>query len=310
MKNVFVFLLLFLANLSVDAQKKSKSATRDVRLYMDMITADELSASLHFLASDQLEGRRTGTQGQVTAAWYLASALADLGVVPVVGSSAGSKLGRYFQEFPFERGKERGKSQNVVGIIEGSDPSLSKEYILLSAHYDHLGKDTALAGDQIFNGAADDGSGVVALLEIAESIVEAKKAGKGPKRSIVIVFFSGEEMGLVGSTFYCLESPLIPLERLKAVINLDGVGGVDPSHPSKSTRYVYILQTDSTSKVLGDKARKINSSTGINLNVEEPLHPETFRSDHQPFQYMLIPSIYFSTGLTEHYHKVTDEPGT
>ncbi|HEY0386301.1 MAG TPA: M28 family peptidase, partial [Pyrinomonadaceae bacterium] len=119
------------------------------------------------------------------------------------------------------------ESENVLAFIEGSDPKLKDEVVIISAHYDHLGVNPNLKGDQIFNGAADDGSGVVACLEMAQAFMRARQEGAGPRRSVLFINFSGEEKGLLGSTFYTEREPLIPFEKTVADINMDGVGGID-----------------------------------------------------------------------------------
>lgn len=306
----FLILFIFLFNVSHAQKAKQGAGSTPLRSYAEMITPAELSAQLHFFASDHFEGRATGTRGQTMAAYYLASTLAAMDVPPVKRSDTSHSPEDYFQPFPFTRGNVNGTSHNVFGLIEGSDPKLKSEIIILSAHYDHLGKDSTLQGDQIYNGAADDGSGTVALLEMAESFAVAKKNGQGPKRSILFAFFSGEEIGIVGSYHYVMDSPVFPLESVVADINLDGVAGVDKNNPSGKENYVYVLQNDSTSAHLGEKTKALNSSLGINLNIVKPANPGRFASDSRPFEYMLVPTIYFSTGLTEHYHKVSDEPTT
>ena len=182
--------------------KASNVHSPEVKPYLEMITEGELQAALYFLASDHFEGRGTGTPGGNAAASYIASSYALMGIPPVKVSDPARPLENYFQVFPFESRTQKGTSQNVLAFMEGSDPKLKEEIIVLSAHYDHLGRNSQLDGDQIFNGAADDGSGTVALLELAESFMAAKQMGFGPKRSILFAHFSGEEIGYAG--FYVL----------------------------------------------------------------------------------------------------------
>jgi hypothetical protein len=199
------------------------------------------------------------------------------------------------------------ETENVLAFIEGSDPQLKDEVVIISAHYDHLGLDPNLKGDQIFNGAADDGSGVVATLELARAFMQARRDGYGPRRSILFINFSGEEKGLLGSTFYTLTEPLVPIEKTVADINMDGVGGIDLKHPSKSRNYIYINGTKELSTELVDINRRIKDAVGSGIELTEG---PGFSSDNRSFQAQLIPFIYYSTGLTEHYHTTRDEPGT
>lgn len=200
------------------------------------------------------------------------------------------------------------ETENVLAFIEGSDPRLKDEVVIISSHYDHLGINPALKGDQIFNGAADDGSGVVASLEMAQAFMKARRDGFGPRRSILFINFTGEERGLLGSTYYAQREPLIPLEKTVAEINMDGVGGIDLRHPTSSRNYIYIVGDERLSQELIETNRRIKEVT--NLKLELTNGPSTFGSDHLNFQSQLIPYIYYSTGLTEHYHQLGDEPHT
>jgi len=198
------------------------------------------------------------------------------------------------------------KTENVLAFIEGADPKLKDEVVIISAHYDHLGIDPTLKGDQIFNGAADDGSGVVACLEMAQWFMKAKRDGVGPRRSILFINFSGEEKGTLGSNYYS-NSPVFPWELTVAEINMDGVGGVDAKHPTQSKNYIYVIGRDDLSSELISSAKELNVSLGTNLELTEG---RRFNSDQQNFEAQFVPYIYYSTGLTEKYHQVGDEPDT
>lgn len=200
------------------------------------------------------------------------------------------------------------ETENVLAFIEGSDPKLKDEVVVISAHYDHLGLNPALAGDQIFNGAADDGSGVAASLEMAQAFMRAKRDGRGPRRSLLFINFAGEEKGTLGSAYYAQREPLVPLDRTVADLNMDGVGGIDPKHPSKSRNYIYIVGAENLSQEIIDTNRRVKDATGINLELTPG--PTNFGSDHTHFQHQLIPFIYFSTGYIEHYHTPQDEADT
>jgi Peptidase family M28 len=199
------------------------------------------------------------------------------------------------------------ESENVLAFIEGSDPQLKDEVVIISAHYDHLGLDPALKGDQIFNGAADDGSGIVASLELARAFMQARRDGYGPRRSVLFINFAGEEKGLLGSTFYTSRQPLIPLEKTVADINMDGVGGIDLKHPTHSKNYIYINGTKELSSELVEINKRIKETVGSNLELTDG---PGFNSDNRSFSAQLVPFIYYSTGLTEHYHTTGDEPNT
>lgn len=200
------------------------------------------------------------------------------------------------------------ETENVLAFIEGSDPRLKDEVVVITSHYDHLGLDPTLKGDQIFNGAADDGSGVVASLELAQAFMKAKRDGFGPRRSILFINFSAEEKGTLGSAYYAQREPLIPLEKTVAEINMDGVGGIDSKHPTSSRNYIYIVGAENLSQEIIDTNKRVKETTNIKLDLTAG--PSNFGSDHQSFQAQLIPFIYYSTGLTEHYHRPSDEPST
>lgn len=307
--NYFLLPAIFvLTTLFGNAQPKS---LQDMKRYMDMISPEGLSSSLHFITSDHFEGRGAGTAGEKLAAQYLASCYQWMGIAAIkTGKDSNDPLENYFQEFQFTRNNKTISSQNVIAFMEGSDPVLKKEAIIIIAHYDHLGKDSSLKGDQVFNGAADDGSGTVALLHIAKSFAEARKNGNGPKRSILFFHAGAEERGIQGSNYYAGIAPLRPLEKTAAIINMDGVAGFDTANLPGNKNYVYILHADSTSGHLFEKAKQLNASRDIDLTILYPKNAASFGSDHQPFEAELIPTIYFSTGLTEHYHKVSDEAST
>ncbi|HEY0320851.1 MAG TPA: M28 family peptidase [Pyrinomonadaceae bacterium] len=220
---------------------------------------------------------------------------------PVVFDVKGAEINARTEPFePLE-------SENVLAFIEGSDPKLKDEVVVVSAHYDHLGINPQLKGDQIFNGAADDGSGTVATLAMAESLMRAKADGMGPRRSILFLNTSGEEKGTLGSAFYTDKQPVIPLERIVANINMDGIGGVDAAHAKTNPNYIYIIGRKETSSELLEMSKRLNQLTGTNLFLDESQY---YPSDQLNFEKMFVPYIFYSTGLTEHYHKPSDEAQT
>ena len=201
------------------------------------------------------------------------------------------------------------ETENVLAFIEGSDPKLKDETIVVSAHYDHLGMNPQLAGDQIYNGAADDGSGTVAALELAKAFMQAKRDGFAPRRSLLFVNFSGEERGILGSSYYAYRAPVVPLEKTVANINMDGVGGIDPKHPTASKNYIYLTAPEKISDNLIEINKQVHRLTGSSLELTDG-NGKGFSSDDQSFYNLLVPSVYYSTGRTEHYHTPSDEPET
>jgi len=200
---------------------------------------------------------------------------------------------------------------NVFGIIEGSDPVLKDEVVIYLAHFDHVGTD---GEGGVFNGADDNASGTVALLEIAEAFMKEKKR---PARSIGILWVSAEEIGLFGSKYFA-DHPLVPSEKTAAVINLDMVGRTKTKDDVNSSRSNLTIAGGDTVKVIGglqsSVLMQINKETleemGLTGNYlfNNREHPQRyfFRSDHINFARKDIPVLYYSTGTHNDYHTVND----
>jgi hypothetical protein len=196
-------------------------------------------------------------------------------------------------------------SQNVLGYIEGTDPKLKKELIVVSAHLDHLG----MKGEQIYRGADDDASGTSAVLEIAEAFAEAKKKGQGPRRSVLCILFTGEEKGLLGSEYYTTY-PVFPLENTVANVNIDMIGRVDDYHIS-NPNFIYVIGSDKLSSELHEINEAMNESyTRLELdyryNDEKDPNRYYYRSDHYNFAKNNIPVVFYFNGTHEDYHRPTD----
>ncbi len=208
-------------------------------------------------------------------------------------------------KFHVEHKKETMEAENVLCYIEGSDPALKDEVVVISAHYDHIG----IVNGQINNGADDDGSGTVSTLEIAEAFVQAKKDGKGPRRSVLILNVSGEEKGLLGSEWYAA-NPVFPLENTVVDLNIDMIGREDKKHAGEN--YVYIIGSDKLSTELhaiSENANKTYSNMILDYTYNDPKDPNRFyyRSDHYNFAKNNIPVIFYFSGVHEDYHKPTDD---
>ncbi|MFK7932159.1 MAG: M28 family peptidase [Saprospiraceae bacterium] len=194
---------------------------------------------------------------------------------------------------------------NVLGFIEGSDPELKDEIVIVSAHYDHLGR----RGQSIYNGADDNGSGTSTVLEVAEGFAQAKKAGNGPRRSVVTMLVSGEEKGLLGSQYY-VNHPTFPLENTVADVNVDMVGRVDKEHED-NPNYIYVIGSDRLSSELHEINETANSTyTNLELdykyNAEDDPNRYYYRSDHYNFAERGIPSIFYFNGTHADYHRTSD----
>ena len=202
-------------------------------------------------------------------------------------------------------------TENVVAMVEGSD--MADEFVVVSAHLDHVG-DEGDGEDTIFNGADDDGSGTVSILEIAEAFQTAREMGHGPRRSILFLHVTGEEKGLLGSAYYADREPLVPIENTVANLNIDMIGRYDPERGFDTTDYVYIIGGDLISQDISDWNAAVNDATGTGLLLSDrfnsPDDPNQFfrRSDHWNFGKHDVPFIFYFTGTHEDYHAVGDEP--
>ena len=283
--------------------------------YSNTININDLYDHIEILSSDSLEGRETGKPGQKMAAHYIANHFKNIGIPAF-------KRNTYFQKFKVKsqrhvckcddcdltffkrifKSNQTIRGENVLGYIEGTD--LKDELIIITAHYDHLGKHDSL----IFNGADDDASGVAGAMEIAEAFMIAKKEGYGPRRSILIMPVSGEEKGLLGSEYYT-DNPIYPLENTIANLNIDMIGRLDDWHDNGN--YVYLIGSDRLSIELHNLNEEINAKyIGLDLdyrfNDEEDPNRYYYRSDHYNFAKNNIPVIFYFNGIHEDYHRPSD----
>ena len=286
---------------STQTAKKAKAAAGT---YLSTITAEELKTHLYIVAGDAMEGRDTGTEGQKKAGKYLIEQYKKNGIShPPVAAD-------WYQKVPSEYMK-RGfapklpDSENIWAFIKGSEKP--DEIIVISAHYDHVG----MKNGEIFNGADDDGSGTVALLEIAQAFQIAQQKGHGPKRSLLFLHVTGEEHGLHGSRYYS-DNPLYPLQNTVANINIDMIGRRDTLHPN-TNNYIYPIGADRLSSELHEINEAMNAKyTQMELDYKynDRNDPERiyYRSDHYNFAKKGIPALFYFNGVHEDYHMPTDTP--
>lgn len=207
------------------------------------------------------------------------------------------------------------RCENVLGYLEGSDPVLKKEVLVLTGHYDHIGLvDDPNATDKVNNGADDDGSGTTGVLLMAKAFMDAKKAGKGPKRSILFMTVVGEEKGLWGSEWYS-EHPVFPVENTIADLNTDMIGRIGEEYLGKpdSANYIYSVGSRMLSSDLANLSESVNATytkMKLDYKYDDPKDPEQiyYRSDHYNFAKLGIPIIFFYDGmLQQDYHRPGDE---
>ncbi|GFD74595.1 peptidase M28 [Tenacibaculum sp. KUL113] len=305
--------LLFMASaialVACGSSKETASTDNDTTdfaaKYAKTITAKDLGKHLFIYASDEFEGRNTGEPGQKKAVKYLKDFYVSQGIASPLGGDD------YFQEVPSEylsnnrRGMTLKDSENVVAFIKGTEKP--DEIVVISAHLDHEG----VKNGEIYNGADDDGSGTVAILEIAEAFKQAADAGKGPKRSILFLHVTGEEKGLLGSKYYT-ENPIFPLANTVTNLNIDMIGRVDDRHKG-NPNYVYLIGSDKLSTELHNISEAMNKKyTNIDLDYKynDDNDPNRFyyRSDHYNFAKHNIPIIFYFNGTHADYHRPTDTP--
>ena len=270
----------------------------DSEAYLSTIESEDLRQLLYVYASDYFQGRETGAIGQKRAVDFLREFYKNRDIKAAKGTED------YFQKMLLTINKKNVATENVVAIIEGSEKP--DEYIVISSHLDHIG----IHDGQINNGADDDGSGTVSMLEIAEAFQKAVEDGKGPKRSVVFLHVTGEEKGLLGSKYYT-DNPLYPLANTIANLNIDMVGRTDPKRKSSNPDYIYLIGSDRLSTELHELSEEVNKATvNIELDYTFNAHDDPnrfyFRSDHYNFGKNNIPVIFYFNGTHADYHKPTD----
>ncbi|NLN32585.1 MAG: M28 family peptidase [Flavobacteriaceae bacterium] len=301
-------LLLFLVNAFLWQCSPQKNYTKEeydkaLPRYIQSIQPEILKEHLYLFASDEFEGRNTGDEGQKKAAEYIR----NFYIENEIESPESPYVDNYFQHIPAKTYHRILKdTENVLGFIPGTEKP--GEVLVISAHYDHVG----VYDGEIYNGADDDGSGSVAILEIAKAFKKAEKDGFAPKRSILFLHVTAEEIGLLGSKFYTDIQPVFPLENTIANLNIDMIGRVDDAHLS-DPNYVYLIGSDKLSSDLHTLSEQVNQKH-IHLNLDYTFNAENdpnryyYRSDHYNFAKNNIPVIFYFNGVHEDYHKPTDTP--
>jgi len=195
---------------------------------------------------------------------------------------------------------------NVLGFVEGTDKK--DEVVVLSAHYDHVG----VQNGKVMNGADDDGSGVVAIMEIAEAFAKAKADGKSPRRSLLFLLVTAEEKGLLGSQYYADQNPIFPLANTVCNLNIDMIGRIDDKYKD-NPNYLYVIGSDRLSTDLHNIGEEVGKKHFADLKLDytynDPDDPNRFyfRSDHYNFAKHGIPSIFYFNGVHADYHQPTDD---
>lgn len=302
MKRDYLLLALLLVGNITFAQSPIERA-------LNTINRSSAEATINFLASDELQGREAGFHGSRVTSEYIVSLLQWMGVSPLADS--------YFQPFDAYR-KERQKKgrlevhpdsiaklkqevhqkltmRNVLGMIPGKN---IKEYVIVGAHFDHLGIDPVLDGDQIYNGADDNASGVSAVLQIARAFLAS---GQQPERNVIFAFWDGEEKGLLGSKYFVQTCPF--LSQIKGYLNFDMIGRNNKPQQPKQVVYFYTA----AHPVFGDWLKEDIRKYGLQLEPdyrawENPIGG----SDNGSFAKVGIPIIWYHTDGHPDYHQPSD----
>jgi hypothetical protein len=342
-RNIFAFLLITTFLFQLAPAQTAAKVTPVERKIAEGVTAKQLSDYLHFIASDEMEGRNTPSRGLDLTAKFIAMNLSRWGFKP-----AGDD-GTFFQKIALKRrspkpgdppgraypfaytgekydpatmsGPDHVTTQNVVAIWEGSDRALKNEMVAIGAHYDHVGNGIEsgckpAGGDQICNGADDDGSGTVAVLSIAEALANAAKR---PRRSVLFVWHAGEEKGLRGAEYFN-KFPTVDIKKVIAQLNIDMIGrsrkagDTNPKNKDLTDENsTYLIGSEMMSSTLASVIKGANTGY-LNLRYDyrydDPKDEERFffRSDHFHYAVNGIPVAFWFSGVHEDYHQPGDEP--
>jgi len=228
-------------------------------------------------------------------------------IIPDLGEHIISKEVKLNFKLNYTSKSEEIQTENVLAFIKGSEKP--DEVIVISAHLDHEG----IKGEDIYNGADDDGSGTVAVLEIAKAFKKAVDQGYRPKRSVLFLHVTGEEKGLLGSRYYTDIDPVFPLENTVADLNIDMIGRTDPKRESENRNYIYLIGSDKLSSELHELSEEVNSkycNIEFDYTFNDDNDPNRFyyRSDHYNFAKNNIPVIFYFNGTHADYHKPSDTP--
>jgi len=273
--------------------------SQTVENYINTINKEELKEHVYAFSTDEFQGRMSGEPGHHKASKFIK----DYYIKEQIPSPLGSK---YYQQIPesYFSGDIK-NSQNVIAYVEGGE--FPEEVIIISAHSDHEG----YTDTEIYNGADDNGSGTAAVMEMAQAFQKAALNGHRPKRSVVFLHLTGEEIGLIGSKYYT-QYPVFSMRNTVANLNIDMIGRVDDDHKDNED-YIYVIGADRLSTQLHYISEAANSQF-TNLELDYKLNRDNdpnryyYRSDHYNFAQKGVPVIFYFNGEHEDYHEPTDTP--
>jgi aminopeptidase YwaD len=252
----------------------------------NLISTDSLKKHVYTLADDSFEGRSIGTKGGNKAAQYIVEQLKSIGIKPL--------LNDYYHHFVYKTGGLSAEGKNIIGMIEGTDPVLKNEYIVIGAHYDHVGYYFKGREKIVFNGADDNASGVAGVIELGRAISQKKE---GFERSIIFIAFDGEETGLNGSTQFVKDS-IVPLSQIKLMMSIDMIGMLSKNKGVE----LYGMGSFKNARSIAEQA-----ASAMKLPIKKQEKGVANRTDTKPFGNAGIPAIHVFTGTVSPYHKPEDD---
>lgn len=255
------------------------------------ITQEVLRRHIAVIADDSMRGRATPSHGLDLTASYIAAQFARLRLQP------GGDSGSFIQRYPVPLRKEL-RAPNVVAVLEGSDSVLKHQFVVFSAHMDHVGVGAPVSGDSIYNGADDNASGTAAVLALAEAFAQSTVR---PKRTLIFLTVSGEEQGLWGSAHFAAHAP-VPLDSIVAALNIDMIG--------RNWRDTIVAIGKEHSDLGATVERVAAAHPELRMSpIGDPWPNEQFffRSDHYNFARFGVPVLFFFSGTHADYHGVDDE---
>ena len=304
-----ILLLLCLISALTPIQAKKKNHITPEQKGLQTITQRTAQAYVEFLASDALKGRESGTEHGHIAGEYLISILKQMGATPLFGDSyvqpfqvySAERKHHEFTVDPTEIQKLRQRPhrtlymRNILAKIEGKNPN---EIVIVGAHYDHLGYDPTLQGDQIFNGADDNASGVQAVLQILRAFMAT---GQQPEKTTIFAFWDGEERGLFGSKYFVQNFP--DISKVHGYMNFDMIGRNNMEHRPQQLKYLYLAKDSMYATWLKEDIEKYS------LGLDPDFHPSddlSGGSDQVPFFNAGASVVWYHTDGHADYHKPSD----
>jgi len=275
--------------------------------YAGLITAKDLEKHVLFFSDTTLRGRETGSPGATLATQYLVNKFKEYGLLPFGTANPVLKSGSYIQSFICPTGQ---KGRNVIGILPGSD-KFGRDYLIVSAHYDHLG----VIEGRIYPGADSNASGVSVLLNLARAMGQMYKDGKGPSCHIIFIAYDAKEFSMTGARIFTLSSS-VPFDRIVANVNIDQIGSVlEP--PGEREDYVLVLGADQVPERLIKSLNNCNAFYNINLQIDYTFYNSPsfagifFSMTEQSFLASQgVPSLLITSGVSDLTYKPSDTPGT